>query len=204
MDTRAHWQQVYSSRAADEVSWYQAEPAVSLALIEASGIGREAPVIDVGGGASVLVDRLLDLGYTRPAVLDIAERALEAARRRLGRRAESVEWFAEDVREFRPPHSFELWHDRAVFHFLVDAADRARYVATLKAALERDGHVVIATFGPEGPEQCSGLPVVRYDEQRLAAVLGESFQLLDSRDEIHVTPGGREQAFRYFRLRRSE
>ena len=116
MDTRAHWQQVYSSRAADEVSWYQAEPAVSLALIEASGIGREAPVIDVGGGASVLVDRLLDLGYTRPAVLDIAQRALEAARRRLGRRAESVEWFAEDVREFHPPHRFELWHDRAVFH----------------------------------------------------------------------------------------
>lgn len=204
MDTRAHWQQVYSSRAADEVSWYQAEPAVSLALIEASGIGREAPVIDVGGGASVLVDRLLDLGYTRPAVLDIAQRALEAARRRLGRRAESVEWFAEDVREFHPPHRFELWHDRAVFHFLVDAAERARYVATLKAALAPDGHVVIATFGPEGPEQCSGLPVVRYDEQRLAAVLGESFQLLDSRDETHVTPGGREQAFRYFRLRRSE
>lgn len=202
MNRREHWNRVYRDKPADRVSWYQQQPAASLELIAASGIARDAGIIDVGGGASVLVDALLDQGYTGLAVLDVAHSALEAVRARLGDRAALVEWFEADVTRFEPTRRYALWHDRAVFHFLTDADERAAYVRTLGKALQPGGTVIIATFAPDGPPKCSGLDVVRYDERSLAAELGTSFQLRDSRREAHVTPGGMTQPFCYFRFER--
>lgn len=202
MNRREHWNRVYRDKPAYRVSWYQQQPAASLEMIAASGIAGDAGIIDVGSGASVLVDRLLELGYTKLAVLDVAHSALEAVRARLGDRAALVEWFEADVTRFEPTRRYALWHDRAVFHFLTDAGDRAAYVRTLGKALQPDGTVIIATFAPDGPPKCSGLDVVRYDEQSLAAELGASFQLRDSCREAHLTPGGMTQPFCYFRFAR--
>ena len=202
MDRREHWNRVYQTRAPDSVSWYQRRPDVSLELIAASGIAKDAGIIDVGGGASALVDHLLDLGYSNLAVLDVSGAALDATRSRLAARAAAVEWFEADATTFEPPHCYALWHDRAAFHFLTGAADRARYVATLRRALNPGGAVIIATFALDGPPKCSGLDVVRYDERSIAAELGAEFELREVRREAHVTPGNAEQQFHYFRFRR--
>ena len=199
---RDHWNRVYQSRTPENVSWYQRRPDLSLALIAASGVAEDARIIDVGGGGSVLVDHLLDLGYVNLAVLDLSGAALGASQARLGARAAGVEWHEADVTNFAPPHRYALWHDRAVFHFLTAAEDRARYVETLRNALEPNGAVVIATFAPEGPPKCSGLDVVRYDEKSIAAELGAEFRLQEVRRETHVTPWQAEQRFNYFRFQR--
>lgn len=200
MDRKGHWEQVYRDKSPLEVSWYQAEPALSLALIEATGCPHDAAIIDVGGGASVLVDRLLEAGYRHPAVLDLAGAALEHARRRLGARADAVEWFEADVTTFDPPHAFDLWHDRAVFHFLTEVDDRHRYRDTLLRALCPGGHLILAAFAVGGPERCSGLEVVQYDVDRVLALFGDDFDLIETREESHQTPGGAAQRFGYFRL----
>jgi SAM-dependent methyltransferase len=202
MDRKSHWERVYAARSPAEVSWFQAHPALSLELIEEAAPHRDARILDVGGGASVLVDCLLEAGYRRLAVLDISAAALQHARARLGVRAEAVEWHEADVTAFSPPHTFDLWHDRAVFHFLTERADRARYVAALTRALSPGGHIVIATFAPDGPPQCSGLDVVRYEPAALAAELGPGFALCTSRSEIHLTPAGNTQHFHYCLFRR--
>lgn len=199
-DRKQHWEDVYTNKSPLEVSWYQQEPAVSLRLIAASGLTKDAPLIDVGGGASLLVDRLLALGYTRLAVLDIAGQALAHARSRLGERAGAVAWYEADVTAFAPPHPFALWHDRAVFHFLTEATERRRYVETLRRTLLPDGQVVIAAFAVGGPTRCSGLPIVQYDAQRVCGELGAGFELLEQVDEAHVTPGAKVQAFSFFRF----
>jgi len=198
---KGHWEHVYEEREPDSVSWYQPVPAQSLSLIERAGLAAGAAVIDVGGGASTLVDHLLARGL-KPAVLDIAAGAIARARSRLGDRARAVEWFEADVREFAPPHRFALWHDRAVFHFLTDASDRARYLQTLDRALAADGQVVLATFALDGPERCSGLPVARYNAESLAAELAPELVLLESCAEHHVTPAGAAQSFVYGRFAR--
>ncbi|MBI2994580.1 MAG: class I SAM-dependent methyltransferase [Gammaproteobacteria bacterium] len=200
MDRQQHWNQVYEARGAEDVSWYQRRPDVSLALIAASGAGKHDGIIDVGGGASTLVDCLLDAGYTRLAVLDLSRIALNRSRGRLGGRAGTVEWFEADVTTFDPPHRFGLWHDRAVFHFLTAAEDRRGYVATLRRTLQPGGAVIISTFAPEGPSMCSGLDVVRYDQRSMLAELGPEFRLHEVRLETHVTPWGAEQRFIHFRL----
>ncbi len=199
---KQHWERVYRTRPTDEVSWYQSEPVVSLQLIANSGIQFQDAIIDVGGGASVLVDRLLAKGYQNPAVLDISGAALACARQRLGKGADRVQWYESDVTEFVPPHTFQLWHDRAVFHFLTDPQDRRRYVEVLRAAVPKEGQVIIASFDLDGPTQCSGLDVERYDEQRLMDALGDGFALLESVSETHITPAAKEQRFQYFRLLR--
>lgn len=199
---RDHWNRVYQDKTPENVSWYQRRPDLSLALIAASGVAKDGFIIDVGGGASVLVDHLLDLGYVNLAVLDLAGSALSASKARLGARAATVEWHEADVTHFVPPHRYALWHDRAVLHFLTAADDRARYVETLRTALEPDGAVVIATFAPEGPPKCSGLDVVRYDEQSIAIELGAGFRLQEVRRETHLTPWQAEQRFNYFRFKR--
>jgi len=199
-DRRAHWEQVWRTRAPQQLSWYQPEPTVSLELIEAAGIAKDAGIIDVGGGASVLVDRLLDRGYTSLAVLDIAGGAMQVSRERLGARASGVEWHEADVTSFEPPRTYGLWHDRAVFHFLTEAPDRRAYVATVCKALKPDGAVVIATFAPDGPPRCSGLDVLRHDEKSLATELGAGFAIRETRRETHRTPGGAEQRFIYCRF----
>ena len=203
MNLKEHWNHVYQTKAHDDVSWYQSRPATSLKLIEACGVGKQEGIIDVGGGASVLVDFLLDAGFTRLAVLDISAAALAHAKERLGARAGDVEWFEADVTGFTSPHCFNLWHDRAVFHFLRDKADRQKYVQTLKRTLTSEGHVIIATFAIGGPLKCSGLEVTRYDASAIAPELGDGFRLLEQVDETHTTPWGTEQKFSYFRFARS-
>lgn len=198
-----HWGQLYATTDPQVVSWYQAHPVRSLALISRTGLPRDAPILDVGGGASSLVDHLLNRGYTGVGVLDLAQPALEVAKARLGpERAAEVEWYVADVREFTSPHRWELWHDRAVFHFLTAARDRAAYRTSVLRNLSPTGHVVIATFALAGPERCSGLPVARYDAPSLAAELGAGFELLETETEHHRTPGGVVQPFTYCRFRR--
>ncbi len=201
-DAREHWEQVYRERQADEVSWYQAHPAISLRLIEASGVRTSTPVLDVGGGASRLVECLHKRGFGDLTVLDIASSALTHARDRLGVAADSIDWIAADVTRFEPTRQFGLWHDRAVFHFLVDDAGRAGYLAALRAGLAPGGALVLGTFATGGPRRCSGLPVQQYDAPTLCAVLGEEFELLDATRLVHRTPGDVEQLFAWFRLRR--
>ena len=202
-DRQSHWHKVYATRQHADVSWYQAEPARSLAFIEASGLAKDRAIIDVGGGASTLVDHLLDRGYLRLTVLDIADSALRQARERLGERADDVDWRVADVVAFQSERRFGLWHDRAVLHFLVNASDRERYVEALRSALAPGGHVVLAGFGPDGPQKCSGLPVRRYTVEKFAGLLGPEFELLDHAIEEHTTPGGATQQFLYTRWHRA-
>ena len=199
---RDHWDQVYDSKKPEAVSWYQPRPALSLALIAASGVRKDAGIIDVGAGASTLVDCLLDEGYYPLAVLDWSGRALAHGRARLGDRAAAVQWYEADVTRFEPPRRYGLWHDRAVFHFLTRESDRSAYVATLKRTLVADGHLVIATFAHDGPVKCSGLDVMRHDESSLQRELGEEFELRETRRETHLTPWQSEQQFVYARFQR--
>lgn len=202
LSRKEHWEAVYQSKAPDDVSWFQPRPETSLRLFAAAGIGKDEGVIDVGGGASLLVDCLLDAGFLKLAVLDISGEALSLSRKRLGTRAAGVHWFEADVTEFRPPESFALWHDRAVFHFLTTPTDRTRYVESLKAALVPGGHVIIATFALDGPVKCSGLEVARYNAAGIAAELGVEFHFHEQVDETHRTPWQSEQRFSYFRFQR--
>lgn len=191
-----HWEQVYRSRSTAEVSWYRAHLERSLESIRRVAPGPDAAILDVGAGASTLVDDLLSAGYTRLTVLDIAAAALESSRTRLDARATEVNWLVGNVLDVTlPAHHFDVWHDRAVFHFLTEAGDRRRYIAQMAAALRPGGHAVIATFGPEGPLRCSGLPVVRYDAQSLSKELGKAFRLVDWTIEHHETPAGATQQF---------
>lgn len=201
MSGKTHWENVYREKSAQEVSWYQATPTRSLELIAETGIAREAPVIDVGGGASTLVDGLLHEGYSDISVLDIASSALQVAQQRLGESAASVRWLEADITGFQPPRRYALWHDRAVFHFLTEAEDRSRYVAALKQGLMPDGHLLIAAFAIGGPTRCSGLDTVQYDAEKLSAELGENFHLEGTCSEEHLTPAGKQQAFNYFHYR---
>jgi 2-polyprenyl-3-methyl-5-hydroxy-6-metoxy-1,4-benzoquinol methylase len=201
-DRRDHWQNVYATKAEKEVSWFQEDPAPSLDLIAATGIRSDADIIDVGGGASRLVDSLLERGFQRVAILDLSANALEGAKKRLGRRAEGIDWIAADVTAWEPSSTYDLWHDRAAFHFLTEPADRDAYVVRLKKAVRAGGHVIIATFASDGPERCSGLPIVRYEPETVAAALGPEFDLVESRRDDHVTPGGKTQHFQFSRFLR--
>ena len=197
VDPAAHWQRLYETRSADQVSWYEPVPERSLELIRATGIPLEAPILDVGGGASLLVDHLLASGYTDISVLDLSPAALAQARGRLGPAAGQVTWIAADITSFVPERRYALWHDRAVFHFILRPDEQRRYLAALRKGLAPHGHVVLATFGPGGPERCSGLPVQRYSVAALEVLLGPGFQLRSSRIEQHRTPGGETQEFLY-------
>lgn len=185
------------------MSWYQDVPGLSLQLIHNAKLELDEPIIDIGGGASSLVDYLLNAGHTDLTVLDISAHALEVARERLGGRASEVKWIEEDVTRFEPRRQYSLWHDRAVFHFLTDERDRRRYVATLKQTVKPNGHVVMGTFAMGGPSKCSGLDIVQYDASKLITGLGDCFKLLEERIETHITPAKHEQKFAYFRLLRT-
>lgn len=199
-DRKRHWEQVYRSKSDREVSWFQPDPRLSLELIAATACGRDEPVIDIGGGASRLVDGLLENGYEDVSVLDLSGEALRTSQRRLGARQTRVEWFEQDVTRFAPPRHFAVWHDRAVFHFLTEVADRIAYRRVLERAVRPGGQVIVAAFAPDGPERCSGLKVVRYAPDKLAAELGQGFQLLEHRTESHRTPAGKIQKFSYCRF----
>ncbi|MFC4158908.1 class I SAM-dependent methyltransferase [Chitinimonas lacunae] len=197
-DRKIHWETVYQTRSAEDVSWYSPCLPTSLRLIGQVASGPQTAILDVGGGAATLVDHLLAAGYQRPGVLDVSAAALQTARQRLAERAAEVDWLAADiVTAALPAARYDIWHDRAVFHFLTDEAERQGYLRQLQHALKPGGHLIMATFGPEGPLRCSGLDVVRYDAASLSACLGERFTLLDSLIESHHTPFGTEQQFFY-------
>ena len=189
-----HWDAVYGRLGPAGVSWYQPVPAMSLELVADLGIPPDTAVVDVGGGASDLAGSLLGRGFSDVSVLDVSPAALDVARGRIGPRP-GVHWIEHDLLTWAPPRRYGLWHDRAVFHFLVDARDRDRYLRVLSAAVAPGGHVIVATFAADGPEQCSGLPVARYDPGALAELLAGMVEVVATRREEHVTPGGRIQPF---------
>ncbi|PWB49113.1 MAG: SAM-dependent methyltransferase [Nitrosomonadales bacterium] len=199
-DRKAHWENVYSTRRPHEVGWYQAYPEIPLHLIASTGVGRNAAIIDVGGGASNLVDALLENGYSDVTVLDLSSAALEAAKARLGQASSQVKWLADDITCFTPPRQYDVWHDRAVFHFLTEAADRQRYMEAARAALPPGGHLIMATFALDGPSQCSGLDVVRYSPESLRREAGAGFTLAESFGGLHITPSQGKQSYTFCRF----
>lgn len=203
MQSKDHWEKVYTSKASDAVSWFQPHADRSLNLILGTGVNRNAAIIDVGGGASTLVDDLLENGYTNLSVLDLSAAALHTARSRLDAKSDKVRWIEADVtRANLPANYFDVWHDRAVFHFLTTAEEREAYVQTVFRSVKPGGHVIVATFADDGPDQCSGLPVMRYSADGLHDEFGESFELLRHEKEAHHTPSGSVQQFVYCYCRR--
>lgn len=202
-DRKTHWENVYTNNSPLRVSWHQEDPVLSLQLIRNTHLALDAAMIDVGGGASKLVDRLCEEAYTNIAILDVSSNALAYAKARLAEKANAVEWFEEDVTCFSPPHRFSLWHDRAVFHFLTAEADREKYIEVLQQALQPAGHLIIMAFAIDGPTKCSGLEIVQYDVEKLQAELGGGFGLIETGHEVHITPAGNEQKFVYFHFTRN-
>lgn len=203
MDSRAHWETIYRTKDVHEVSWFQAESRRSMELISRVCPDPSGAIIDVGAGASVLVDNLLTAGYGDVSVLDVSERALKISRDRLGADSTRVRWIRGDVLSVRLAEgAYAVWHDRAVFHFLTDAADRQAYVEQVRRLVRHGGHVLVATFAEDGPEHCSGLPVVRYSAATLHSEFGNDFRIVRSEHEDHLTPGGKEQSFLYCLCRR--
>lgn len=203
MDRKQHWEQIYTTRDSGSVSWFQEHAAQSVRLIHNTGLAKDAVIIDVGGGASRLVDDLLADGYSDLTVLDLSASALAVAKRRLGKRASALHWIEGDItRAALPENRFDIWHDRAVFHFLTDAADRHAYVGQVMRAVRPGGHVIIASFAEDGPEKCSGLPVMHYRPETLHAELGDAFRLVGHEKESHITPSGTVQQFVYCYFRK--
>ncbi len=197
-NAREHWEKVYQTKAPDAVSWYRPHLDISLQLIERADPRKAASIIDVGGGESTLVDDLLSQGDRQITVLDISETAFDVAKQRLGAAAQRVNWLVADVTEVElPQHHYDIWHDRAVFHFMTTEKQRATYIRQVARSMKIGGHVIVATFGPEGPEKCSGLDVIRYDAESLHNQFGTRFRLLDSATESHPTPFGTTQQFLY-------
>ena len=199
-DRQSHWQNVYTTKAEREVSWFQERPDISIEFIAATGARPNAAIVDIGGGASRLVDALLDDGYRDLTVLDLSDAALASSRQRIGPRAKDVRWIVGDVTAWQPAAQYDVWHDRAAFHFLTDEKDRQAYLSRMEAALRDGGQAIIGTFAPNGPERCSGLSVARYDGAGLAATLGPRFRLLATRVDEHRTPWGASQVFQFSRF----
>lgn len=200
-DRRDHWEKIYDTKEDNELSWSQENPETSMTLIGRAGLVPNAAVVDIGAGKSRLVKFLLAAGYGNLTVLDVAGTALARMRDRLGSAATSVKWVEADITRWQPSGAFDLWHDRAVFHFLTKAEDRKAYCACLEEGLKPGGTAIIGTFALDGPSRCSGLPVVRYSPETLAAELGNDFKLLDSIEEEHRTPAGIIQKFQFSRFR---
>jgi 2-polyprenyl-3-methyl-5-hydroxy-6-metoxy-1,4-benzoquinol methylase len=202
LDRRAHWETVYTIKDEKEVSWFQESPTISLDLIRATGVKFGASIIDIGGGASHLVDALMDEGFEAITILDLSQKALETTKSRLGAIGAKVKWIVADVTTWEPSETYHVWHDRAAFHFLTEPADRAAYAERVSQAVHPGGHVIIGTFALDGPERCSGLPVVRHDAASLGKMLGSSFELIETRRHRHQTPMGATQWFQFSRFRR--
>ncbi|CZO60658.1 class I SAM-dependent methyltransferase [Legionella pneumophila serogroup 1] len=200
-NSKQHWDGIYTDKSPESVSWFQKEPTLSIKLIQNFG-GHQPRIIDVGGGTSSLVDHLLNLGYSQVAVLDISDRAIEYVKKRLADRATQVEWYVNDITRFTPGHAYDIWHDRAVFHFLNEEKSRKAYLNVLRNTIKPRGYVIIASFAKDGPKKCSGLDIVQYDAESIQKEFGDEFILLESQLEEHVTPAGNEQQFIYFIFQR--
>lgn len=198
----AHWENVYATKDAEQVSWFEETPALSLELIAEACDGRGG-VIDIGGGASGLVGALVEMGYAPVAVLDLSANALAVAKAKLGKAAEEVEWIVADITQWRSANRFDVWHDRAAFHFLTEPAQQGAYAQALRSALNAGGIAIIGTFALDGPERCSALPVTRHAAASIAAIIGEGFELVSERHHEHLTPGGAVQKFQFSTFRRS-
>ena len=196
-ETKTHWDNVYLSKEPTETSWYQKDPTMSLNLIADSGISHSNSIVDIGGGASLLIDKLLAKGFQDLTVLDISDRALQYAQNRLAKQANKVKWITMDITEYESPRQFDLWHDRAVFHFLTAEEQKEKYKQCLNKALSLNGYLILATFALDGPMKCSGLEVERYDATKLQGELGDNFNLLKVVEEYHLTSWGAEQKFIY-------
>ena len=198
MNNKEHWEKVYGTNAQDAVSWYAPHLETSLNLINQAAADKDAAIIDIGGGEATLVDDLLSEGYRDISILDILQHAIDVARDRIGEKANKVHWYCADITQATLPQNyFDIWHDRAVFHFLTEDTQRVRYVEQVMRSVKHGGHVIMATFGPEGPEQCSGLDVVRYDAEHLHDQFGKAFKLINISTETHQTPMGTTQQFLY-------
>ncbi len=200
---QAHWDNIYITKGEAEVSWFEETPAQSLELLELVGARPSSAIIDVGGGASSLVDNLLARGFENITVLDLSAAALDSARARLDDKGDAVKWIVADATEWRPPETYDIWHDRAAFHFLTSEKEQRAYIKRLKQALKRGGHVIIGTFALDGLEKCSGLPVARHSPESLSALLGPDFDLIDSRRHEHITPWQAVQKFQFSTFRYS-
>ena len=200
---QTHWENVYATKDENAVSWFQERPDISLELIRAAGVDASASIIDIGAGASRLVDGLINEGFKAITVLDLSEKALAQSKARLAAKGAQVQWVVADVTTWEPTQKFDVWHDRAALHFLTDPSDRIAYAECVQKAVRPGGHVIIGTFALDGPEHCSGLPVVRHDAASLGEILGHSFKLLETRRHDHVTPSGNIQRFQFSRFQRS-
>ena len=205
MTQKKHWEKVYSDKPSEKLGWYKPHLQTSLTWIKELGLGADAPIIDVGGGASTLVDDLLDAGYRSITVLDMSEKALSSARARLGKKADLVTWLNGDITSADlPAHQYRLWHDRAAFHFLTELDQQRKYRDKVLKALNPGGHLIIGTFAPEAPPKCSGLPVQRYSQDQLRNTLGGEFELVRHQKEQHITPSGVEQMYLYCHFHRTD
>jgi 2-polyprenyl-3-methyl-5-hydroxy-6-metoxy-1,4-benzoquinol methylase len=205
LDAKNHWSQIYETKASNQVSWYQDHARLSLDFIHRTGVEKAGQIIDVGGGASTLVDDLVEDGYQHISVLDISSEALNVARQRLGTKASAIQWLVADITQATlPTHFYDIWHDRAVFHFLTQPEARQRYINLVRQSVKVGGHVIVATFAHDGPEKCSGLDVMRYHPEHLHATFGKPFELVNSANETHQTPFGTEQKFIYCYCRMHE
>ena len=197
MSRKDHWENVYKKKSPIEVSWYQSKPSISLSIISSLSIEKDENLIDVGGGASTLVDYLLEEGFKNISILDLSSNALEQAKKRLGEKSKLVNWQAEDVTNYSPKKTYSLWHDRAVFHFLTERSDKEKYKKVLESSVRVGGYVIIAAFSIGGPKKCSGLDIVQYDAEKIRRELGQNYKLIEEKSESHVTPDGKEQLFGY-------
>lgn len=200
-DRASHWETIYRAKTEDQVSWFQQTPEPSLTLLAVAGATPDAAIVDIGAGASHLVDVLIGQGFDDVTVLDISQAALDADRTRLGPDASRVTWICSDVTAWQPGRSYDIWHDRAAFHFLTDRVDQAAYATVLTRALKPGGHAIIGTFAPDGPEKCSGLPIVRHDADSIGKLLGKGFALIDTRRHEHKTPWASVQRFQFSTFR---
>ncbi len=203
LNRQVHWENVYTAKDEKEVSWFEVSPTASLDLIHSTGVNVGASIIDIGGGASHLVDALLDEGFEAVAVLDLSQKVLATAKARLGALGAKVRWVVADVTTWEPTETYDVWHDRAAFHFLTEPKDRAAYAERVSTTVRPGGHVIIGTFAVDGPQRCSGLPVVRHDAASLSEMLGSAFELMESRQHAHQTPTGATQRFQFCRFRRA-
>lgn len=198
MNNKDHWEKVYSTKSPESVSWFAPHLEISLNLIHQASSSKDSAIIDIGGGEATLIDDLLSEGYTDISVLDISQKAIDVARNRIGVLADKAHWYCANILQATLPQNyFDIWHDRAVFHFLTEEVDRMRYIEQVMRSVKHGGYVIMSTFGPEGPEKCSGLDVVRYDAKNLHGQFGKSFKLINSSTEIHKTPMGTTQQFLY-------
>ncbi len=202
MDRKKHWEEIYKSKNTTEVSWFQASPTTSLQIVKEFNLPQSAKIIDVGGGDSFMVDRLLEMGYRNITVLDISETAINKAKDRLGEKAKTVKWIVDDATGFQPTETYDFWHDRAAFHFLTEKQEISSYVDTIRSSVKPGGYLVLGTFSEQGPTKCSGIEIKQYSENSMKSLLTDFFNKIRCITIVHITPSNTLQNFIFCSFRR--